>query len=147
MRVDAVQRFDHNRPVRLHVIGRVLAFVSATALVISGALPPLHIHEASPVLSSAPLEHWHFSERPHRAETMAVFDEDDHHGPAHFLDSSGLPAVPMQQVAPDAVLNVVQALIVDPVDPSRGLDSAWLTPPSLGPPRSPKLLRAPPALA
>lgn len=130
--------------MRPSLIGRFLALFAAVALIISGALPPLHIHQES---SALPLEHWHFAEHAHPAETVPVFDDDDHDGPAHFLDNSGLPAAPTQQVAPGAVLNAVQILVVDPLDASIGLAPSWLTPPSQGPPPSPGLLRAPPFLA
>jgi hypothetical protein len=113
------------------LIGHVLAFVSAVALIVSGALPPLHVHQENLAHRNAPLEHWHF----------------DHDGPARFLDRSGLPAAPTQQAAPSAVLNVIRALVVDPLDASLGLGASWLVPPSLGPPVSPSLLRAPPSLA
>jgi hypothetical protein len=144
--IDALKPFNHNRRVRRPVIGHFLALVSAVALIVSGALPPLHVHQENLAHRNAPLEHWHFGEHHHSATALPVFDDDDHDGPARFLDRSALPAAPTQQPAPSAVLNVIRALVVDPLDASLGFDASWLAPPSLGPPASPSLLRAPPSL-
>jgi hypothetical protein len=146
--IDALKPLNHNRPVRRPLIGHFLAFVSAVALIVSGALPPLHVHQENLAHRNAPLEHWHFGEHHHRATALPVFDDDDHDGPARFLDRSGLPAAPAQHALPSAVLHVIRALVVDPLEASSGLGASWLVPPSLGPPASsPTLLRAPPSLA
>jgi hypothetical protein len=128
-------------------MGHVFAFASAIALIVSGALPPLHVHQENPAHQNTPLEHWHVDGHHHSAEAVPMFDDDDHDGPAHFLDNSGLPAASTQQIAPNAVLNAVQKLVIDPLDGSIGLEPSWLAPPALGPPPSASLLRAPPSLA
>jgi hypothetical protein len=143
--IDALRPFNHNRPVRRPSIGDLLALVSAVALIVSGALPPLHVHQENLAHRNAPLEHWHFDEHHHSGTALPVLDDDDRDGPARFLDRSGLPAAPIQQAAPGVAQNVIQTLVQNPLDASRGLSASWLAPPSLGPPVSPGLLRAPPS--
>jgi hypothetical protein len=145
--VDASRPFDHNRAVRLPNCGPALGFVAAAALVVSGALPPVHVHGDNSAHPNSPIEHWHFSPHHHQQRpALSGFDQDDHDGPAWFLDNSVWAGAPWIQVAPVATLTLL-LLAENPLRESKRHEPLWLIPRALGPPLLPTVLRGPPPLA